>query len=233
MAAERITGPLRAWYDIHDALRQEIGSLEQVVTECDEDDRDAWTAFADRFEFFHGELRDHSLHEDGIVFPAMRQQGIPVESNYTKEHHKEQALVYDVAASIHEVAVLTDRYDVSGARQAAREAIVSLRMHLVEHLALEEEYLLPQADEVISDDEQAWILQAIIASVPPDPRVQPWIAAALTPEHREARLVHMHDELPADAFAAVMGQIRAGVSAEIWADIVSRQPGLAAAAGLV
>ena len=64
--------------------------------------------------------------------------------------------------------------------------------------------------------------------MPPDPVMQPWVAAALTPEHLEARLRNMATSLGHDALVGVLTQIHDGVDAATWAEVESRTPDLAA-----
>ena len=98
----------------------------------------------------------------------------------------------------------------------------------VAHLHAEENEVLGEVDELFSTDQQSQLLRTIISSMPPDPGMQPWVAAALTPEHLEARLRNMAASLGHDALVGLLTQIHDGVDAATWAEVESRTPELAA-----
>ena len=186
-------------------------------------DPDSLESFLDRFSAFEAELRTHSEVEDGIMFPAIRTRGGVIDRSLTDDHHREQELVYDVACTLLEAKSL----GVDARRKAVAQLLVKLRDDLLSHLAAEEDHVLSQVPKLIDDAEQADLLRMIIKSVPADPRLQPWVAAALTPEHREARLRNMAASLQHDVLVTVMNQIHAGVAASVWSDLEARTPELA------
>ena len=62
----RVRGPLRTWYDMHEALAHEVRALADLADGLARTDLDG---FARRFGAFDAELRNHSEVEDGIMFP--------------------------------------------------------------------------------------------------------------------------------------------------------------------
>lgn len=219
----RIVGPLKTWYDLHEALGHEIGVLTDLAAQLTLDSLDA---FAERFAYFDLELRNHSEVEDGIMFPAVAERGGAVDPRLGAEHREEQRRTYDLScALLHAKTARTPE-----ALAALAGATAALRDSLRHHLALEEDDVLGQVDRLFSADEQARLLGAIFSALPADPRLQPWVAAALTPEHLEARLRNMAASLPHSALVAVLAQIRDGVDAATWAEVQSRTPDLAALA---
>ncbi len=104
----------------------------------------------------------------------------------------------------------------------------TLRDGLLDHLQSEEDEVLGEVDQLFSTDQQSQVLRTIIASMPPDPGMQPWVAAALSPEHLAARLRNMATSLGHDALVGVMTQIHDGVDAATWAEVEARTPDLAA-----
>ena len=104
----------------------------------------------------------------------------------------------------------------------------TLRDGLLDHLHSEEDEVLGEVDQLFSTDEQSQVLRTIIASMPPDPGMQPWVAAALSPDHLAARLRNMATSLRHDALVGVMTQIHGGVDAATWAEVEARTPDLAA-----
>lgn len=160
------------------------------------------------------------------MFPAIADAGGAIDADLNDEHRREQTLVYDA-----ECALLDAKLRPTAANFSRVAAVLSeLRDRLIPHLQLEEQSVLPQVPVHFDHDAQAALLRTIIDSIPHDSRVQPWIAAALTPEHREARLRNMAASLAPQALRAVMQQIRDGVDDSVWADITTRTPDLAALA---
>jgi hemerythrin-like domain-containing protein len=217
----RITGPLKTWYDLHEAIAHEIRAL---ATWADSLDATTLVLFAERFSWFAGELRTHSEVEDGILFSAIQAAGGQVASAFNDDHHDEQTLVYDTGCAILDARV----QPTSNKFARVADLLARLRDGLLPHLEREEQVVLPQVPAYFDDDAQAALLSAIIHDIPADPRLQPWIAAALTPEHREARLRNMAVSLPREALVKVLRQIRDGVNKNVWADVSARTPDLAA-----
>jgi iron-sulfur cluster repair protein YtfE (RIC family) len=200
----RITGPLKTWYDLHEAIAHEIGALVDSAAILD---AARLEPSADRYAWFAGELRTHSEVEDGIMFPAIGAAGGQIDHGLTDEHHGEQTLVYDTGCALVDARVrpTPERF----ARVA--DLVAQLRDRLLPHLRFEEEVVLPQVPVHIDDRAQGELLQAIIGSIPPDPRLRPWVAAALTSDHRTARLRNMAANLAPEVLRTVLRQIRDGV----------------------
>lgn len=217
----RITGPLRTWYDLHEAIAHEAEGLAAAARSLD---ATSLEAFAERFAAFDSELRTHSETEDGIVFPAIVEAGGHVPSDFREDHHHEQLLAYDAGWALLDAKVRPTPERLG----ALAELVARLGEELVAHLEAEDRLVLPQVQDLFGDDEQGALLRTIIGVLPPDPGLQPWIASALTPEHRETRLRNMAASLPREAFVGLLGQIRDGVDTDVWDDISSRTPEIAA-----
>lgn len=217
----RITGPLRTWYDLHEALAHEAGALAADAAALDLDGLDA---FAARFWAFDKELKNHSEVEDGIMFPAIVAAGGTIDADLGREHRDEHLAVYELGVAVlHAAAARTD-----DAVAALAAPSVALRDSLAAHLAHEETTALGQVDDLFDPDAQAALFRTIIGSLPADPDLQPWVASALSPEHLEARLRNIAGSMPAPALAALLIQIRDGATEATWAQIEARTPDLAA-----
>jgi hypothetical protein len=216
----RITGPLKTWYDLHEALAHEATG---IAADAETLTLDGLDAFATRFWAFDRELRAHSEVEDGIMFPAITERGGHIEADLGQEHRDEQLVVYALGAAVlHANATRT----VDELRLLSAPA-AEMRDSLAAHLALEEATALTQVDGLFSDDEQSALFRTIIGSLPPDPQLQPWVASALSPEHLEARLRNIASSMAAPALTTLMTQLHDGVSADRWSVIESRMPDLA------
>jgi hypothetical protein len=220
-SGRRVVGPLKTWYDLHEALGHEVRALADMAVGIKGDGVDG---FAKRFGAFDAELRHHSEVEDGIMFPAIIAAGGTVPDHLLDEHRDEQLRAYELGAAI---MAAKGRGDADCLAALAPLAS-NLRDGLLAHLRAEEEQVLGEVDELFSTDQQSQLLRTIIGSMPPDPVMQPWVAAALTPEHLEARLRNMAASLGHDALVGVLTQIHDGVDAATWAEVTSRTPELAA-----
>jgi hypothetical protein len=220
-APRRVTGPLKTWYDMHEALGHEARALAHLSVGLARADLDA---FAERFGFFDAELRNHSEVEDGIMFPAIASAGGSVPHHLYDEHRDEQLRVYELGTAIMSAKGRGDDESLAALAPIA----AALRDSLLAHLHGEEDEVLGEVDELFDTDRQSRLLRTIIASMPPDPGMQPWVAAALTPEHLEARLRNMATSLGHDAFVGVLTQIHAGVDPAVWSALEERAPDLAA-----
>ena len=217
----RITGPLKTWYDLHEALDHEVTGIAADAAGLTLDGLDA---FATRFWAFDQELKAHSEVEDGIMFPAIAAAGGAIDAGLTEEHRDEHLAVYAFGtALLHAKATRTP--DAVSALSAPAAA---MRDSLKAHLEHEESTALGQVDGLFSSEEQAALFRTIIGSLPADPGLQPWVAAALSPEHLEARLRNIASSMPTEALAALMTQIHQGVDAGTWSEIETRTPDLAA-----
>jgi iron-sulfur cluster repair protein YtfE (RIC family) len=220
MAVARITGPLRAWYDIHEALLFEARAL---ATQARATSPLQAEALARRYAFFEAELRLHSSVEDGLMFPAMREAGGHVDPVLSSDHQRDQLVLYDVRCALLEA----EAFDRVRTLERVVETLDVLAEHLARHFSDEEETALVMAAKVFSDAEQGRLLKSIFRLLPPDPHLEPWILSSLTPEHRVARLRNLISSLPPPRLEQVLEETRAGVSPDIWRDLEHEIPELA------
>ena len=96
-STRRVIGPLKTWYDLHEALGHEVRALADLATGITATGVDG---FAKRFEAFDAELRNHSEVEDGIMFPAILAAGGTVPHHLLDEHRDEQLRVYALGSAI-------------------------------------------------------------------------------------------------------------------------------------
>ena len=82
----RITGPLRTWYDLHEALAHEASAIAAAAEELTPDELPRLDA---RFGMLRRELRTHSEVEDAMLFPEIERRGGTVAASFGDEHHHE------------------------------------------------------------------------------------------------------------------------------------------------
>jgi hypothetical protein len=135
----------------------------------------------------------------------------------------EQRATYTLATGLLEAKGTRSAKALSGLVGPASDLCDSL----VRHLEREEELVLSQVDGLFDDHEQAALFRSIITSLPPDPRLQPWVAAALSPEHLETRLRNIAASMTEPTLSSLMAQIHDGVPSVVWLEIQARVPELA------
>ena len=217
----RIKGPLKTWYDLHEALDHEATGIAADAASLTLSGLDA---FATRFWAFDRELRAHSEVEDGIMFPAITERGGTIVDELRQEHRDEQLAVYAVGAAL----LQANATRTPEALAALANPTADLRDSFKAHLELEEATALTQVDGLFSDAEQSALFRTIISALPPDPQLQPWVTTALSPDHLELRLRNIASSMSTPALTALMTQIHDGVDADTWAVVQRRTPDLAA-----
>jgi hemerythrin superfamily protein len=222
-------GPLRGWYDIHQALRVELADLREHADRSTNRDPDAVQAFDERFDFLRAVLTAHSAAEDGIIFAAMRLRGLESTDELTKDHMRELGNIYDVHRHLVEARFLGDLEDAAGPLGRARDATHRLEDDLLAHLAVEEESVIPEVLANFSADDQASLLGKVVAENPPDlvPKILPWMIGAISPEHRVAAVRDWQATLPPEVVTMLVGFLRAGLAPDVWSDLEARVPELA------
>jgi len=222
-------GPLRGWYDIHQALRVELADLREHADRSADRDPEAVHAFDERFEFLRAVLTAHSAAEDGIIFAAMRLRGLDSTDELTRDHMRELGNIYDVHRHLVEARFLGDLEDAAVPLRHARDATHRLEDDLLAHLAVEEEGVVPEVLANFSADEQASLLSKVVAENPPDlvPKILPWMIGAVSPEHRVAAVRDWQATLPPEVVTMLVGFLRAGLAPDAWSDLEARIPELA------
>jgi hypothetical protein len=218
-------GALRGWYDIHEALRTEVTRLRDHADLMADRDPESAHAFDERFEFLRAVLTAHSAAEDGIIFAALRLRGIEVPaSQLLEDHQRELANIYDVHRLLVEARFLGDEEPSVEPLGKVRDAARHLHDDLLEHLAYEEEHVIPMVLDRVSPDDQARLLGKVVAENPPDlvPRLVPWMAAAIAPDHRVALVEDWQRSLPPERSAQLIGYLREGLPADMWTALTER-----------
>jgi hemerythrin-like domain-containing protein len=218
-------GALRGWYDIHEALRTEVTRLRDHADLMADRDPESAHAFDERFEFLRAVLTAHSAAEDGIIFAALRLWGIDVPAEQLLEdHQRELGNIYDVHRLLVEARFLGDEEPSTEPLSRVRDAARRLHDDLVEHLAYEEEHVIPMVLDRVSPDDQVRLLGKVVAENPPDlvPRLVPWMAAAIASDHRVALVEDWQRSLPAERSEQLIGYLRDGLPPDMWSELTAR-----------
>lgn len=222
-------GPLQSWYDIHEALRNEIPRLRAMARDVTLDDAAGLTALSDAVVFFADVLTVHSLSEDGVGFPILRHRGIDVPAALTEDHHRELVLLYDIRRACLELRFHDDDQDLAPALARVRDLLEATETDLLAHIAAEDEQVIPRAAANLSPEDQIQLVVKMVAHTPAwlGARLLPWMVASITRDHRVHLLKAWHSSMPPEIFKDKARAIRDGADAALWSDLVAELPALA------
>ena len=222
-------GALQSWYDIHEALGNEVGRLCTLAREVATDDTDGLAALSDEVVFLADVLTVHSLSEDGVGFPILRQHGIDVPTWLTEDHHRELAALYDIRCACLELRYHDDDQDVAPALTRVRDLLAATEADLRAHIKVEDEQVIPLAAAKLTPDEQIRLVVTMVAHTPAwlGERLLPWMVASITRAHRIHLLKAWQQAMPPAVFEAKARTIRDGADSALWNDLVAQVPELA------
>jgi iron-sulfur cluster repair protein YtfE (RIC family) len=222
-------GPLQSWYDIHEALRNELAEIRHQADAASVADEDAIRSLTDSVQFFMDVLTVHSEHEDGIIFPFMRWRGLEVSDSYRDDHHREAARVYDIRVRLIALRFREAGQDTAGELAQLRDQLAELSADLDTHLAAEERDLIPRC-EALPVSDQLDLVTRMVSQTPEwiAPHLTPWMVRMVSLDHQVHLLDAWSKALAPDAFATKTDAIRAAMSDSDWAALSARVPALSA-----
>jgi iron-sulfur cluster repair protein YtfE (RIC family) len=149
------TPDLTGYRDLHRAL---LVSAERLTERLGQPDlgRRSRRALQRWFAGYRDELRHHHHVEDHVFFPALAQR-VPSYQEYSatldSDHIELDTLIDRLGSAIHDVASGDESGD--GPRVVALGLAVELRDHLADHLAFENDDILPMFERHLTVDEYA------------------------------------------------------------------------------
>jgi hypothetical protein len=152
----------------HDMFRREFGLMPGVVRAVADGDRDRAGLIAGHLTVVTAILHEHHQSEDDLMWPVLVERCAP-----------ETAPLVGLMASQHdEVAAIGQAVDTAlaawtasadaGSREALAAALDRLVFVLRDHLALEEERVVPLLTAVLPAAEWAQMLEKVVGGVPPE-----------------------------------------------------------------
>jgi hypothetical protein len=201
-ALDRVT--VDFYRDIHKGIRGELFGVTQAAGAADPGDREIVSAVADRITALVRLLVSHAEHEDAFIAPLVEQHAPRLADRIAREHEA-------IEGQMARLEILADR-----ARDAARVerrahahrlylALASFTADYLQHQAVEELEVGPALGAAIGADELAAVHHALVASIPPDE-----MAAALRV---------MIPAMNVDDRAELLGGMKAGAPAEVFAGV--------------
>ncbi len=201
-AIEAVTCDL--YRDIHKGIRGNLFELTGFLGRLDPSDRVERAQAADKLRWTVGFLVDHAEHEDVAIQPALEANLPDLADTVAADHERIEARMEDLEAMAAEA--------VDAPPSAQRHAVHRLHLELAEftstylaHQDFEERMVMPSLEAAIGVEAVVKINEAIIGSIPPQ-------------EMAEALGV-MLPAMNVDDRAEMLGGIRAGAPAEVFAGI--------------
>mmetsp|Transcript_36701 Transcript_36701/g.59292 ORF Transcript_36701/g.59292 Transcript_36701/m.59292 type:complete len:814 (-) Transcript_36701:151-2592(-) len=200
----RIAHPLDVIIVIHEAIRAEFKSLQDESRHLDPFNDDELQHIGERFQLLSRVVREHSIGEDQVFFPALDakmrergQYGVAVSPSFSLDHDCEKELferLHHVFSRAVAAASTGDEFsEVQDLVMQVRQLTSALHASLGHHLEKEEEELLPQLRSFFSTDEQEGLMGRIIGHRPSAMLEQmlPWLVQTLSGQERKSLMLHI------------------------------------------
>jgi iron-sulfur cluster repair protein YtfE (RIC family) len=143
---------IRDMYVVHKVFRREFALLPRLVRAVDPGDTRRAAVVAAHARLVLGGLDLHHTGEDALLWPKLLERDAPhtdLIHRMESQHHRVETLIADLTAAL-------PRWEAE-ARPAVREEVAAtfddLRDALLEHLADEEEHILPIAARCVTQEE--------------------------------------------------------------------------------
>lgn len=201
----------------HRMFRREFGLMPGLVRAVAADDRERAALVADHIALVSSVLDHHHLGEEEYVWPLLRercpQQPARIDVDAMEAQH--QAIHKCLVRVRRAVAAWIDSAS-EDTREAAADAIDELIPVMKEHLALEEERVVPLIEKYLTDAEYARVGQGQAVEAPPEklPTIFGMFAYETAPEvvdmvitHTPAEIQPIIKDLGTRAYAAYAQQL--------------------------
>lgn len=207
---------------VHAAIVAECGSIEQAAHDASTT-ADA-AALAEQIAFLGRIVVAHTHSEEVALFPKIVERQPNFADGYLFDHQDER----DLFAELDALAASCAAGD-SAALDRFKRQTVALAEHSATHVRKENELVVPLCRELFSVDEQAAMVQAMLATFPPEIMAiaVPWIISKIDADTGAQYLGELAAVMPPPVFDGTKAAVRDAVGADHWSALVDRQPALA------
>lgn len=216
-------GPIDSLRYVHTAIEVEAARLETRALEASSP-ADA-SALAEDLAWLGELIGYHTRGEEAGLFPPLAEKLPHVHDTYLFDHVEERELLARLEKNC---AACSGSNGEAALAELKRDA-VALNAHAKSHIHKENDLILPLVHEHFPPPDQAKMIQAILATIPPEKMAKavPWIVERQGPEEAAAYVRVLMHAMPEPVFAQAKTWIRAGIDAQRWADLTNRIPALA------
>lgn len=159
----------------------------------------------------------HLEHENTFVHPAIEARAQGGSLAVADEHEEHERAVLRLGRSVADLMACA-RSDRAPRAQALYHALALFVAHNFEHMHFEETAHNAALWQHYSDDELMAVHGALVASIPPGEMmlVMRWMVPFMAPAERAALLGGMRQEVPGEAFGAVLDVVRPHLAPREW-----------------
>jgi hemerythrin-like domain-containing protein len=211
MTSEKPYADTRDMYAVHAMFRREFGLMPVLVRSVPVGDKERSQIVADHIELMSFVLHHHHQGEDKHLWPRLLErvsESVAPVVQMMESHHEN---IEKIAAEVQVAGKIWRSSATSGSGKALAEAMDRLVPLLHEHMALEEQQVLPLAEQCITAAEWSGMVQEAVRETPRehlplifgmvmyegDPEIIEQILFELPPEARPVM-----KDLASQAFAA-------------------------------
>jgi hypothetical protein len=201
-----VTAPvtLDLYKDIHKAIRVELFAVTAEAGRIDPSKAVARAALASHVTDVVELLRSHAEHEDAAIQPVLEARLPDLAERVEVDHLTLEARMDDLAAMAGEQADVGVA-EPSGTAHRLYLALASFTSDYLAHQDIEERVIMPTLEAEVGIEDVVAIHQAILAGIPP--------------EEMARSLALMLPAMNVDDRTALLGGMRAGAPAEVFAGV--------------
>ncbi len=211
-----MVAPLDIITPIHNAFRKGLIDIDDSAYQIAKNGGDL-SPVLEKLKTYNEYLVYHADGEELAVFPAVEKIAPQVAKAFLMDHRELDVMTEGTAKVV----------GAANELDAAR-ATASLWTHLRIHLDKEDAFLYPLLRQGIPEAEQAPIVGTMATRTPHDamPGLIAFLMANTTTHERETTVTVWMDLMPEQVFAGVKGLVKGSLTADDWADLTRRIPGL-------
>jgi hemerythrin-like domain-containing protein len=178
---------LRGYRAVHLALRDAAHAMAAAAPDLAAGDARRVTAFARYWKGYAGEVHAHHTTEDDVVFPALVTRAPEIDDLLRvldADHHHLDELMVEIDAAI-------DRVVRGGSADELTSHLQALAAHMDQHLAAEDEQILPRISAHFTQAEYDVLEQQALKEIGLGAQAfftLPFIEASVAPDERAALL---------------------------------------------
>ncbi|XP_004300511.1 PREDICTED: uncharacterized protein LOC101292707 [Fragaria vesca subsp. vesca] len=176
---EEERSPILIFLFFHKAIRKELDALHRLAMAFATGKEADIKPLLERYHFLRSIYKHHSNAEDEVIFPALDIRVKNVAQTYSLEHKGESNL-FD---HLFELLNSNAQSDENFPRELA-SCTGALQTSVSQHMAKEEEQVLPLLIEKFSVEEQASLVWQFLCSIPVNMLAQflPWLSSSVSPD---------------------------------------------------
>jgi hemerythrin-like domain-containing protein len=201
----------RDMFVVHTMFRREFGLMPGLVRAVAAEDTTRAALIADHVALLAQGLALHHQGEDDHIWPLLRERCPEECSSLVEVMQDQHDAIHECFAPVKKAAESWRHTAAAGTREALTTAIEQLLAVTREHLALEEERVVPLIEKYLTEPEYALAGQESAAAVPPDKVL---IAFGMTIYEGDPEAINsIISHLPADVQPGIRDQAAAAYAA--------------------